>query len=106
MLSLRKKWHDQIRDHVHLLLRTGTVPASIMRRLLTGYALRFNRRHRRYGHLFKNRSKSVLCISTSPLPKRVNIETTLSHFLKAFEFKPPTPQAALAPFCGIQYGRA
>jgi putative transposase len=29
--------------HVHLLLRTGTVPvASIMRRLLTGYAVRFN----------------------------------------------------------------
>ena len=30
-------------NHVHLLLRTGTVPiASIMRRLLTGYAVRFN----------------------------------------------------------------
>ncbi|MEN8806560.1 MAG: transposase [Desulfobacterales bacterium] len=30
-------------NHVHLLLRTGTVPiASIIRRLLTGYAVRFN----------------------------------------------------------------
>jgi len=49
-------------NHVHLLLRTGTVPiASIMRRLLTGYAVRFNRRHRRYGHLFQNRYKSILC---------------------------------------------
>jgi len=49
-------------NHVHLLLRTGTAPiASIMRRLLTGYAVRFNRRHRRYGHLFQNRYKSVLC---------------------------------------------
>jgi putative transposase len=49
-------------NHVHLLLRTGTVSiASIMRRLLTGYAVRFNRRHRRYGHLFQNRYKSVLC---------------------------------------------
>jgi len=49
-------------NHVHLLLRTGNVPiASIMRRLLTGYAVRFNRRHRRYGHLFQNRYKSVLC---------------------------------------------
>ena len=30
-------------NHVHLLLRTGSVPiASVMRRLLTGYAVRFN----------------------------------------------------------------
>ena len=49
-------------NHVHLLLRTGMVPiASIMRRLLTGYALRFNRRRRRSGHLFQNRYKSILC---------------------------------------------
>ena len=49
-------------NHVHLLLRTGTVPiASVMRRLLTGYAVRFNRRHRRSGHLFQNRYKSILC---------------------------------------------
>jgi len=41
---------------------TGTVPiASIMRRLLTGYAVKFNRRHHRYGHLFQNRYKSILC---------------------------------------------
>ena len=49
-------------NHVHLLLRTGTVPiASVMRQLLTGYAVRFNRRHRRSGHLFQNRYKSILC---------------------------------------------
>jgi putative transposase len=49
-------------NHVHLLLRTGEVPiASIMRRLLTGYAVRFNRRHHRHGHLFQNRYKSILC---------------------------------------------
>ena len=49
-------------NHVHLLLRTGTVAiASVMRRLLTGYAIRFNRRHRRCGHLFQNRYKSILC---------------------------------------------
>ena len=34
-------------NHVHLLLRTGEAPiASIMRSLLTGYAVRYNRRHR------------------------------------------------------------
>ncbi len=32
-----------------------------MRRLLTGHAARFNRRHRRHGHLFQNRYKSILC---------------------------------------------
>lgn len=49
-------------NHLHLLLRTGTAPIAIlMRRLLTGYAVRFNRRHRRHGHLFQNRYKSILC---------------------------------------------
>ena len=49
-------------NHIHLLLRTGTGPiATVMRRLLTGYAVSFNRRHRRYGHLFQNRYKSILC---------------------------------------------
>jgi len=51
-----------IPNHFHLLLRTGLVPIStIMRRLLTGYALWFNRTHRRHGHLFQNRFKSILC---------------------------------------------
>ena len=49
-------------NHVHLLLRTGLVPiATVMRRLLTGYAQQFNRRHRRHGQLFQNRYKSILC---------------------------------------------
>ena len=51
-----------IPNHFHLLLRTGSVPiATVMRRLLTGYAIVFNRRHRRSGHLFQNRYKSILC---------------------------------------------
>jgi putative transposase len=32
-----------------------------MRRLLTGYAQGFNRRHKRRGHLFQNRYKSIVC---------------------------------------------
>jgi putative transposase len=49
-------------NHFHLLLRTGVVPIStVMRRLLTGYAVGYNRRHRRHGHLFQNRFKSILC---------------------------------------------
>ena len=51
-----------IPNHFHLLLKTGKEPITqIMRRLLTGYALTFNRRHRRYGRLFQNRYKSILC---------------------------------------------
>ena len=51
-----------IPNHFHLLIRTGATPIStIMRRLLTGHAVSFNRRHRRYGHLFQNRYKSILC---------------------------------------------
>jgi REP element-mobilizing transposase RayT len=49
-------------NHVHLLLRTGDVPLSkVMARLLSGYAARFNRTHKRSGHLFQNRYKSIIC---------------------------------------------
>jgi len=49
-------------NHAHMLLRTGDVPLStFMARLLTGYAAGFNRRHRRSGHLFQNRYKSIIC---------------------------------------------
>ncbi len=37
-----------IPNHAHFLFRTGQVPlATLMRRLLTGYAVSFNRRHNR-----------------------------------------------------------
>jgi putative transposase len=68
----------------HLLLRTGNQPLSIsMRKPLTGYVVNYNRRHKRYCHLFisegvgstlrgvvpygtessrrQNRYKSILC---------------------------------------------
>jgi len=51
-----------MRNHVHLLLFSGSPGISkFMRRLLTGYALRYNRRHGRNGHLFQNRYKSIVC---------------------------------------------
>ncbi len=51
-----------IPNHAHLLLRSGSAPLPhVMRRLLTGYAVRFNHRHRRHGKLFQNRYKSILC---------------------------------------------
>jgi putative transposase len=49
-------------NHVHLLLRPRTTQLSrFMRRLLTGYAVYFNRRNQRSGHLFQNRYKSIVC---------------------------------------------
>lgn len=49
-------------DHFHLLFRTGPTPLSrVMRRLLTGHAVYFNKRHGRNGYLFQNRYKSVIC---------------------------------------------
>jgi putative transposase len=49
-------------NHFHLLLRSGPVPIStLMRRILTGYAVSYNLRHERSGHLFQNRYKSILC---------------------------------------------
>ena len=49
-------------SHFHLLFRTGQVSiATVMQRLLTGHAGYYNKRHRRSGHLFQNRYKSILC---------------------------------------------
>jgi putative transposase len=49
-------------DHFHLLLRSGNVHlGKVMRSLMTGYAVTFNRRHRRNGHLFQTRYKSIIC---------------------------------------------
>jgi REP element-mobilizing transposase RayT len=49
-------------NHFHLLLMPTTTSLShFMRRLLTGYAMSFNRRHQRSGHLFQNRYKSIVC---------------------------------------------
>ena len=48
--------------HFHLLVRTGRQALSAsMRKLLTGFVVNFNRRHKRYGHLFQNRYKSIIC---------------------------------------------
>lgn len=49
-------------NHFHLVLQRGARPlAGMMRRLLTGYAIRFNLKYQRAGHLFQNRYKALLC---------------------------------------------
>jgi putative transposase len=49
-------------NHLHILLKSG--PQGLphfMRRWLTGYAMFYNRRHQRHGHLFQNRYRSIIC---------------------------------------------
>ncbi|MBL8024173.1 MAG: transposase [Elusimicrobia bacterium] len=49
-------------NHFHLLFRAGTRGISaLMQRVMTGYAVAFNHRHGRAGHLFQNRYKSIVC---------------------------------------------
>jgi putative transposase len=49
-------------NHFHLLVLSGQQKISkFMRCLLTGYALSYNRKYHRRGHLFQNRFKSIVC---------------------------------------------
>jgi putative transposase len=49
-------------NHAHILLRSGPSGLSrYMSRFLTGYAISYNLRHDRHGHLFQNRYKSIVC---------------------------------------------
>ena len=77
-------------NHVHILFKSGKQGISaVMRKLLTWYAQYFNRKHRRTGHLFENRYKSILCDQDNYLlaliryihlnPIRANIVTTVEQ---------------------------
>ena len=49
-------------NHFHLLIESGKAGlARLMRQLLTRYAVYFNKRNERSGHLFQNRYKSIVC---------------------------------------------
>jgi putative transposase len=49
-------------NHAHIFLRSG--PKGLpryMRRLLSSYAIYYNKAHQRHGHVFQNRYKSIVC---------------------------------------------
>lgn len=53
-------------NHAHILLSSGAQGlAHFMRRFMTDYAVSYNLRHRRHGHLFQNRYKSIVCDADS-----------------------------------------
>lgn len=89
-------------NHVHLLIRTGIVPlATLMRRLLTGYAISFNHRYRRHGQLFQNRYKSILCQEDTYLLELVRyihlnpLRVGMARDIKSLDTYPYTGHAAL-----------
>ena len=49
-------------NHFHFLVMRGAKPLSeMMHHIMTGYAVNFNLRHHRVGHLFQNRYKAIIC---------------------------------------------
>jgi REP element-mobilizing transposase RayT len=82
-------------NHAHLLLSSGVLGlAPFIRRLLTGYAVNYNLRHRRFGHLFQNRYKSIVCDGDSYFTELVRyihlnpLRAKLVRDMKALESYP------------------
>jgi putative transposase len=87
-----------IPNHFHLLLKTGPVSIStVLQRILTGHAIRFNRRHKRHGHLFQNRYKSILCQADSyllELVRYIHLNPLRAGLIDSID------QLQKYPFCG------
>ncbi len=82
-------------NHFHLLVKPKTYTlASLMRRLLSGYAVTFNHRHNRSGHLFQNRYKSIVCDENPyllELIRYIHLNPIRAGIIKAFECLPDYP---------------
>jgi putative transposase len=78
-----------IPNHFHILLRSGKEGLSyFMRRLLTGYAVRFNRKYKRSGHLFQNRYTSIVCEEEPyfmELIRYIHLNPINAHIVKTME---------------------
>jgi len=85
-------------NHAHLLLRSG--PSGLpkfMRRLLTGYAVTYNLRHRRHGHLFQNRYHSIVCdedVYFRELVRYIHLNSLRAHLVKSLS------ELDRYPWCG------
>ena len=73
-------------NHAHILLRSGPRGLSrFMRRLLSGYAIYYNHRHGRHGHLFQNRYKSIICEEDAyfqELVRYIHLNPIRAHIVK------------------------
>jgi REP element-mobilizing transposase RayT len=94
-----------LKNHAHFLLRSGySGLPKFMRRFLTGYAVGYNRRHKRFGHLFQNRYKSILCEDVRKTPISGNWSVIFTSTQSGPDWWPPyrnwipTPGAATASY--------
>jgi REP element-mobilizing transposase RayT len=85
-------------NHVHILFKSGKHGISaVMRKLLTWYAQYYNRRHKRTGHLFENRYKSILCDEDNyllALVRYIHLNPLRANIVNAIE------ELDRYPFCG------
>jgi REP element-mobilizing transposase RayT len=85
-------------NHVHLLFKSGKHGiSSVMRKQLTWYAQYYNRRHKRSGHLFENRYKSILCDEDNylfALVRYIHLNPLRANIVKTIE------ELDRYPFCG------
>ncbi len=85
-------------NHAHILLRSSSFGLSLyMRRLLTGYALSYNRHHRRHGHLFQKRYKSISCeedVYFKELVRYIHLNPLRAKLVKSL------PELDRYPWCG------
>ncbi|MEW5746831.1 MAG: transposase [Nitrospirota bacterium] len=98
-----------MRNHVHILLRSG--PAGIsefMRKLLTGYAIAYNRRHDRHGYLFQNRYKSIICEEGTyllELVRYIHLNPVRAGAVKTLEELDPYPYSGHSVILGkVRHG--
>ena len=92
-------------NHFHLLCKTINLPlASSMRRILTGYAVNFNKRHRRYGHLFQNRYKSIVCqedVYLKELVRYIHLNLLRANLVKDFRELNRNPWSGHSALAGM-----
>jgi len=85
-------------NHAHMLVRSGSVGLpTFMMKWLTGYAIWYNRRHRRHGHLFQNRYKSIVCDEDTyfrELVRYIHLNPLRANLVQSME------QLDRYPWCG------
>ena len=85
-------------NHAHFLFRSGAVGIStLMRKLLTGYAVTFNKRHKRHGQLFQNRYKSIICqedVYLTELVRYIHLNPVRGRIVSSLE------ELNTYPYCG------
>lgn len=93
-------------NHAHFLLRSGpSGMADLMRRLLTGYVVSFNKRHKRSGQLFQNRYKSIICeeeVYFRELVRYIHLNPVRAGIVSTMEELDPFPWSGHSALIGTR----